>query len=108
PWNGSQRGLMEHNVDAVTGFAADLCVADVSLEKAEALTCFGSDLFPDLVDVVPVTGREVVETDHVLTEEQQLLSEVASDEPRTSRHQPGQRLLAELRLHFLVGVHPHR
>ncbi len=49
------------------------------------------------VEVVAVSGLEVVDADDVLSEAQQGFHQMRTDEPGASGHQPAQRLGAELR-----------
>src|SRR5690606_7936066 len=106
PRHGAERRLVQHAIHALAGLGADLGIADVSEEEAEA----GSPLLahrPDhLLDVLPEAGGEVVETDDLLVELEQHLHEVRSDEAGGAGHQPALRPLPQIPNHD-VDLH-HR
>src|SRR4030095_7731494 len=62
-----------------------------------ALPCGLTDGVADTVEVVAMTGRKIVEADHVLAQAEQRFRHMVSDEPGAPRNQPAHRLLAQRR-----------
>jgi hypothetical protein len=63
--------------------------------KLKRAHCCGVTASLDLMQVVPMTGGEVVQPDHVLVVFEQLLQQVAADETGDAGDQPGFRLAGQ-------------
>ena len=97
---------------AVERFAAGFEVAYVALDQLEATPTLGADVVFHLGQIVPVTGREIVEADDFLVEPEECFDEVRADEAGTARDEPplgvahkirGQRINASACRLFLIG-----
>ena len=58
-----------------------------------------------LVEILGVSGRKVVETDDCLSERQETLEQVRSNESSDTRDEPGAGILSEIRLSGLESFH---
>ena len=80
--------MMQHVIHALTRGSAYFELANVSFNHSE-LPGLGERSGKNIVEIGPVTGREVVDTDNVLTEGQQIRKEVGSDEASDTCNEPG-------------------
>ncbi len=88
----TERGLVQDVIDPLAhGMAGDE-VADVAALEAEIFPALGPDADLDLRQVFLVAGREVVETDDALVEQQQRFHQIAADEAGSPGDEPGARL----------------
>jgi hypothetical protein len=77
----SEGGLVQDEVNAVTGFPARLKVAYVAFDKGEALPLGGRNKRLDFIQIVLMTSGEIVQADDGLVELQQGLEKIGPDEP---------------------------
>ena len=79
--------MMEDEVDAVAGGATGIQIADVTLdevERAAPIDCRSGRL----LQIPSRARREVVQSNHRLTQSQELLDEIGPDETRRAGDQP--------------------
>ena len=91
---------MQHVIDAADCAVAGVEIADVALDEVEVLPGFGSHNRLDHVQVLLVAGEEVVETDNLLPQLQQVLEEVGADEAGAACDEPVGRVF----LHFFAQL----
>ena len=79
---------MQHVVHAFAGLAAGVGIADVALDEAEAAPLFGRHQLLHHVEVVLVSGEEIVEAHDALAVGEQGLQQVGADEPGHAGDEP--------------------
>ena len=84
-----ERRLMQDEINARTGALARGQVADVTLQELKPRPLRRADERLDLLQVLPLAGREVIQADHPLVQFEQGLQQVRADETRDPGHQPG-------------------
>src|SRR5256884_5034704 len=87
---------MQNDVNCPAGPAARVGIDDIGFQELVPFPLLVADGLAHLFQVVAVSGLEVVDADDVLSEAQQGFEQMRTDEPCASRHQPAQRLGAEL------------
>jgi hypothetical protein len=86
---------VEHELHACACVVTGVQIADVSLDESVPLPEFLPNAAPYVIEVLPLARREIVQADHVLAEQQQLLDEMRADEASASGHQPPKALAGE-------------
>jgi hypothetical protein len=89
---------MEDIVRALTRATTVVTVADVAVDALEVVPLFGADESLDFVEVALITSAEVVQANNALIQFEQGFKQVAADEARNARDEPGLRLSLELLL----------
>ena len=92
PRHRPERRLVQHDVDALACAPARVRVADVGLVQRVPAPCRRADRRGHLVEVGAVSRREVVEAHHLLSQPQQRLHQMRSDEASASRDEPASRM----------------
>ena len=87
--HGTQGGFMQHMIHTFAGLAAGIQIADVAFDEGEAAPGFGAHQGFHHVQVLLVTGEEVVQTHHGLPHLEQMFQQVGTDETGNAGHQPG-------------------
>src|SRR5689334_392730 len=64
----SQSCLMQYIIDTLACLLACFQLADIPFQKAEVEPGIIADQFPYLIEIVPVAGRKVVQSDHFLVQ----------------------------------------
>ncbi len=95
PWDGSQRRLVQDNLNTGAGLGHRGGLADVALDHAEALPCGVSHGLTHLVQVLARAQQEIVEPDDGLFTAQEGFQEVRSNEARNTGDEPGAPLVAQ-------------
>jgi hypothetical protein len=67
----AERCLVQHHVDVCSRGAARLRIANVTFDQGEAAELLGVNPARHVVEVAPVTSREIIEADHRLLESKQ-------------------------------------
>ena len=80
---------MQHMIHTFAGLAAGIQIADVAFDEGEAAPGFGAHQGFHHVQVLLVTGEEVVQTHHGLPHLEQMFQQVGADETGNAGHQPG-------------------
>jgi hypothetical protein len=81
--------MVEDVVGALASSATRLQIANVAFHHSEMGAPF--DSAKDVIDVVAMTRREIVDANDCLAERQQFLEQVRSDEPRDPGNYPSPR-----------------
>ena len=87
----AKRRLMQDEAATRDRLAADLGIADVALDEAEARGLIRRHAGRELFEVAAMSGGEIVEADDLLVERQQRLDKVRADESGGACHQPAPR-----------------
>nr|GEU28556.1 hypothetical protein [Tanacetum cinerariifolium] len=107
PGNRAQGRLVQDEVGAGAGAAANHGVADIAFDQLEIAPDGGADRRPHLLQVVPVAGQEIVEPHHALPQFQQRLQQVGADEAGRAGDQPACRRRAVGRHRASQPPHAH-
>lgn len=78
---------MKNVVRSIAGGAASVQITDITFNHLEPSMPLERSA-KNIVDVVAVTRREVVDSDNGLTERQQILKKIGSDESSDAGHDP--------------------
>ena len=103
--HGTQGGLMQHMVHAFASLAAGIQIADVAFDEGEAAPSFGAHQGLHHVQVLLVTGEEVVQAHHGLPHLEQMFQQVGADETGNAGHQPGGGFGTHLFAQLGIGAH---
>src|SRR5271170_5303063 len=93
----AKRCLMQYDVHCATGTETGVGIDNVGFHELVPRPQTVADGPAHLIEVVAVAGLEVVDADDILSEAQQGLDQMRTDEPGASGHQPAQRLGAQMR-----------
>ena len=85
--------------------AAGRNVGDVAFEEAVPLPCLFADRGANFVEVAAISGRKVVEADHVLPEAQQRFDQMGADEPGAAGDEPAQGLFPQFPVQCFMRGH---
>lgn len=97
---------MEDVIDPFDGFIAVVQIADVAFDKVEAGPLVCRDFPLDFIQVVLVSGGEVVQADNGLILAQQGFEQVGANKPRHAGDEPGFGVGFEILLYlFVAGCH---
>ena len=83
-----ERRLMQDEIHARARLAAGGQVANIPFQESKPRPLRRAHQRLDLLQVLLLAGREIVQADHPLVQLQQSLQQVRADEPRDTRHQP--------------------
>ena len=83
-WHGAKGRLVQHDIRRFTNLATRGEVDDVSLEELMSGPFRFANRDTRFVEVVPIAGRKIVDTDDVLLEVQQRFDEMRTDESCTA------------------------
>ena len=89
----AERRLMQHVIDALTGAATGVEVADVALDEFEPCPLRWLDERLHLIEVALIAGRKIIQPDDPLIELEQRLQQIGADEAGDAGDQPGPRRL---------------
>ena len=87
---------MEDIIDAFAALPAGRRIADVAFDQGEPLPLRWRDQAAHFVQIAPVAGGEVVQSNNPLIPLEQGLQQVGADETGHSGHQPALGRVAEL------------
>src|SRR5262245_7916276 len=91
----SERGLVQHEVRAFRGPAADDGVAHVAFVELEARKSSSSHPVRYVGEILAAAGRKVVDPDDVLALAEQRLDQMRTDETGGARDEPATGLAAQ-------------
>ena len=77
--------MVQHVMDALACFAADCCFANIADNEAKAAALVSGN---GLLEILAISGREVVEADNGLTESEEILDDIGANEARGARDKP--------------------
>jgi len=94
PGHRAKGRLVQNVARAGAGRSAVVELADVALDQAKARPGLRPDAPAHLVQIAPVAGGEIVQSDDVLAERKQGFDQMRADETGCARHQPAAGLRA--------------
>src|ERR1039457_921718 len=96
---------MQDEINARTGALARSQVADVTLQELKPRPLRRRDQRADLLQVLPLAGREVIQADHPLIQFEQGLQQVRADESGDTGHKPRLGRSLKFSLQLVVSGH---
>jgi len=87
--NGTERRLVEDEINSATNLPAGLHIADVAWDEFETRPIFPRQGRLDLVEIALVARRKIIESGDALAQTQQGFRQIGADKPARAGDQPG-------------------
>lgn len=105
--NGTESGLVQNVIHSPADLVAGVKIADVAFHKGEILPGFLADQGFHHVQILLITGEEVIEANDFLSEPEQTLDKIGTDKAGAARDEPAGRLFLHFRAQLFVFGHSY-